>query len=209
MSGPVTSSELRASQQGQLLPVAPSCASFAAHETDVFVLGTEQGHLYSASRVSQDDDLAAVPYLEAHRGPVRQVASHAPHASLGSPLVASCGADWRVRVWQAAGSKALALDMPARCSATRVSWMPSQPAGLLACDAAGWLYAWNLEQDAARPVAKTQVSERPLSAMALAGHSLLVGDLDGSISIMRMSDSLLVAESQQVDGLLAAIDAQI
>jgi hypothetical protein len=42
MAAPVSSSEFKASQQGQLLPVAPSCASFAAHETDSFVLGTEQ-----------------------------------------------------------------------------------------------------------------------------------------------------------------------
>ena len=213
LSAPVSVGELRSAASGpagQPLPVAPSCASFAAHETDAFVLGTEQGHLYVASRVKTDAVLGPA-HLPAHAGPVRCIASHAPDpVAAGLPVVASAGADWRVRVWQAGNSqRALSLDMPGRCSATGLVWAgQGLGAGLVACDAAGVLHGWNLARDSVRPVAKTVVGTDVLTSLALtkSGKMILVGDLAGHISVYDADPSLSASGGDDLNVMLAAID---
>ncbi len=201
---PNASSELRASVGPQLLPVAPSCAAFAgAHESDSFFVGCESGSVYLTSRSASDSDLNQQPHLEAHRGPVRRlaVASPPPGSSSGAVL-ASVGADWAVRVWDA--GKARSLSLPSLgCAGASISW--GRPGILFAGDARGRLHTWDLSRGA-RVSSVTEISSSPLSALTVHHGLLLAGDAAGVVHVYRPHESLLVGDEHQ-KGFEAVLDA--
>ncbi len=215
LSSPASTSELRAGGAATAVPlvaVAPSCAAFGPHETDAFALGTEEGRLFLTSRsASSDDDLSARPSLAAHRGPVRSL-SFGPSSGQGGALLASCGADWRVRVWDAAaassGGKQLSLDVPARCCATAVAW--GRPGALFAADARGEVHTWDLARNLRRPTGSSESVRTPLLSLGLHHALLLAGDSAGAVHVFRPHETLLPGSAHDeasAQAVAAALDS--
>jgi hypothetical protein len=166
---------------------------------------------------SADEDLLARPWLAAHRGPVRALA-HAPASSAPGPVpVASCGPDWRVRIWApgsasgnsgtsgAASGGALELDVPGHCSATALAW--GRPGALFAADARGALHVWDLPRN--RRPASSPATGEPFSALALHHSLLLAGDLAGAVHLVRPPESFLpgaASDDAAARALASALD---
>ncbi|KAL0832458.1 hypothetical protein ABMA28_000689 [Loxostege sticticalis] len=133
-------------QHRQSKAVAVTCMGFPHGDVNNFVLGSEDGNVYTGSLYGQRAGVSDC--IEAHAGPVTALSCHcAPAAADLAHLYLTASVDWSVKLWSSKENKALYSFEDSGDYVSDVRWSPTHPALFAAVDAAGRLDLWNLNRD--------------------------------------------------------------
>ncbi|XP_049869635.1 cytoplasmic dynein 1 intermediate chain isoform X4 [Pectinophora gossypiella] len=139
-------------QHRQSKAVAVTSMGFPHGDVNNFVLGSEDGNIYTGCLYGQRAGVTEC--VEAHAGPVTGVSCHCAPGSVDlSHLYLTCSMDWSVKLWSLKENKALYSFEDSGDYVSDVRWSPAHPALFAAVDAAGRLDLWNLNRDTEVPVA--------------------------------------------------------
>ncbi|XP_053603437.1 cytoplasmic dynein 1 intermediate chain isoform X4 [Plodia interpunctella] len=179
-------------QHRQSKAVAVTAMGFPHGDVNNFVLGSEDGNVYSGCLYGQRAGVAEC--WEAHAGAVTGVACHAAAGALDlAHLYLTCSVDWSVKLWSSKESKPLYSFEDSLDYVTDVRWSPIHPALFAAADAAGRLDLWNLNRDTEVPLASVQaeggVAFNRVSWAPAGGH-IVAGDDAGKIWVYELADSV-------------------
>ncbi|XP_072939701.1 cytoplasmic dynein 1 intermediate chain isoform X8 [Epargyreus clarus] len=177
-------------QHRQSKAVAVTSMGFPHGDVNNFVLGSEDGNIYTGCRHGQRAGVAEC--VEAHAGPVTGVSCHAaPGAVDLSHLYLTASMDWSVKLWSLKENKALYSFEDSGDYVADVRWSPSHPALFAAADAAGRLDLWNLNRDTEVPVASV-VAEGGAAFNRVSwtpgGAHLTAGDDAGRICVYELAE---------------------
>ncbi|RVE47417.1 hypothetical protein evm_007927 [Chilo suppressalis] len=142
-------------QHRQSKPVAVTAMGFPHGDVNNFVLGSEDGDVYTGCLYGQRAGIAEC--VEAHAGPVTALSCHsAPGNASLSHLYLTASVDWSVKLWSLKENKPLYSFEDSGDYVSDVRWSPAHPALFAAVDAAGRLDLWNLNRDTEVPIASIQ-----------------------------------------------------
>ncbi|KAJ8733568.1 hypothetical protein PYW08_001866 [Mythimna loreyi] len=142
-------------QHRQSKAVAVTSMGFPHGDVNNFVLGSEDGNIYTGCLYGQRAGVTEC--VEGHAGPITGVSCHAAAGSVDlSHLYLTCSMDWSVKLWSQKENKALYSFEDSGDYVVDVRWSPTHPALFAAADAAGRIDLWNLNRDTEVPVASIQ-----------------------------------------------------
>jgi len=172
--------------------VSITSASFLSNDVNSFVVGSEDGTVYTA--LQHGSKAGIVDQFEGHHGPVTAVDYHAVPGPIDfSHLFLTSSFDWTIKLWSNKDTKVLYSFENNGNYVYDVQWSPIHPALFASVDGEGKLDLWNLNHDTEVPT--TSVTVESASALnrvkwARSGHQLAVGDDDGCIYIYEIGEQL-------------------
>lgn len=192
LSHPQDTMEL--SQQKQSRPVAVSCMSFPLGDYNNFIIGSEEGAVYTACRHGTKAGILDV--FEGHQGPVTGIDCHSAPSQIDfSHLLLTSSFDWTLKLWSAKESKPL-YSFEDNCDYLYdVRWSPVHPALFASVDGMGRIDLWNLNNDTELPTATTTIDGSPALNRIIwstSGHQVVVGDDVGKIWIYDVGEVCMI-----------------
>uniref|UniRef100_A0A3Q3XJ38 Uncharacterized protein n=1 Tax=Mola mola TaxID=94237 RepID=A0A3Q3XJ38_MOLML len=166
-------------------PVAVTGMAFPTGDVNNYVVGSEEGTVYTASRHGSKAGICEM--FEGHQGPVTGISCHSAVGSVDfSHLFITSSFDWTVKLWSTKHNKPLYSFEDNADYVYDVMWSPVHPAIFAAVDGMGRLDLWNLNNDTEVPTASVTIE----GASALnrvrwssGGKEVAVGDSEGRVWI--------------------------
>nr|XP_023667654.1 cytoplasmic dynein 1 intermediate chain 1-like isoform X2 [Paramormyrops kingsleyae] len=166
-------------------PVAVTCMAFPASDVNNFVVGSEEGAVYTASRHGSKAGIGEM--FEGHQGPVTGISCHNAVGPIDfSHLFVTSSFDWTVKLWNTKHNKPLYSFEDNADYVYDVMWSPVHPALFAAVDGMGRLDLWNLNSDTEVPAASVTMEGCPALnrvRWAPTGREVAVGDSEGRVWI--------------------------
>ncbi|XP_058474818.1 cytoplasmic dynein 1 intermediate chain 1 isoform X5 [Solea solea] len=166
-------------------PVAVTSMAFPMGDVNNYVVGSEEGTVYTASRHGSKAGICEM--FEGHQGPVTGISCHSAVGTVDfSHLFITSSFDWTVKLWSTKHNKPLYSFEDNADYVYDVMWSPVHPALFASVDGMGRLDLWNLNNDTEVPTASVMVE----GASALnrvrwssGGKEVAVGDSEGRVWI--------------------------
>lgn len=191
LSQPQDSMELKHKQSK---PVAVMSMTFPSNDVNNFVVGSEDGAVYTASRHGSKAGINEA--YEAHQGPVTGIDCHHVPGQLDfSHLFLSSSFDWTIKLWSLKKSSPVYSFEDNSDYVYDVQWSPTHPGLFAAVDGMGRVDLWNLNNDTEVPTASVTLDGQPAANRVKWGHQgnqIAVGDAEGKIWIYDVGESLAV-----------------
>lgn len=206
LSAPQDAMEL--SQQKQARPVAVTCVSFPQSDFNNFIIGSEEGSIYAASRHGTKPGIsdAAGMVFEGHQGPVTAVHCHPVQTQVDfSHLFLSSSIDWTVKLWSAKEKYPLHSFEDNNDYLYDVKWSPTHPALFATADGMGRIDLWNLNNDTELPTASVTVEGNPsLNKITWtpSGNQIIAGDDTGKVWVYDVGDQVALPKGDEATQLL-------
>ncbi|KAJ0003619.1 hypothetical protein NQD34_008717 [Periophthalmus magnuspinnatus] len=164
-------------------PVAVTCMAFPTGDVNNYVVGSEEGTVYTASRHGSKAGICEM--FEGHQGPVTGISCHGAVGPVDfSHLFITSSFDWTVKLWSTKHNRPLYSFEDNADYVYDAMWSPVHPALFAAVDGMGRLDLWNLNNDTEVPTASVTVE----GASALnrvrwssGGKEVAVGDSEGRV----------------------------
>uniref|UniRef100_A0ABM0MRW1 Cytoplasmic dynein 1 intermediate chain 2-like n=1 Tax=Saccoglossus kowalevskii TaxID=10224 RepID=A0ABM0MRW1_SACKO len=170
--------------------VAVTCLSFPTGDVNNFVVGSEEGSVYTACRHGSKAGISDL--YEGHNGPVTGIdCQHVQGQIDFSQLFLTSSFDWTVKLWSLKQQKPLYSFEDHSDYVYDVKWSPIHPALFAAVDGMGRLDLWNLNNDTEVPTAGIVLDTQPAInriRWAQSGHQIAAGDADGKIWIYDVAE---------------------
>ncbi|XP_061711395.1 cytoplasmic dynein 1 intermediate chain isoform X7 [Cydia pomonella] len=176
-------------QHRQSKAVAVTAMAFPHADVNNFILGSEDGNIYTGCRHGQRAGVTDM--VEGHAGPITGVAAHQAGGAVDlSHLFLTSSMDWSVKLWSLKENKALYSFENSGDYVVDVRWSPAHPALFAAADALR-LDLWNLNRDTEVPVASIQSEGGAFNRVSWtpSGAHLTAGDDAGKISVYELAES--------------------
>ena len=188
-------------------PILPTAISPFNGELSSFLVGSEDGSLYSV--IIRDNVVSIDARLLFHCAPITAIATRLGssqsrvswESTVVRSLVLTSSFDWQIALWApSTSSRPLAVFSAATSYVTSVQWHPVNPAIFAAAVEGGVVQVWNVLQDRDMPLVTTNIasSEAGRSAGGVTclrwsdnGRSLLVGTEGGRILVLEMKTELV------------------
>ncbi|CAO2597115.1 Cytoplasmic dynein 1 intermediate chain 2 [Lemmus lemmus] len=165
--------------------VAVTSMSFPVGDVNNFVVGSEEGSVYTACRHGSKAGISEM--FEGHQGPITGIHCHAAVGAVDfSHLFVTSSFDWTVKLWTTKNNKPLYAFEDNSDYVYDVMWSPTHPALFACVDGMGRLDLWNLNNDTEVPTASISVEGNPALNRVRWTHSgreIAVGDSEGQIVI--------------------------
>nr|CAD7428134.1 unnamed protein product [Timema monikensis] len=179
-------------QYKQSKAIAVTCLAFPHNDVNNFVVGSEEGSVYTACR--HGSKAGVTETYDGHQGPVTGISTHAVQGGIDfSHLFLTSSFDWTVKLWSLKENKPLYSFEDNGDYVYDVAWSPIHPALFATVDGTGRLDLWNLNQETEVPVASVIVE----GASALnrvswtpSGLHVTVGDDMGKIWVYDVGEQL-------------------
>nr|CAD7198179.1 unnamed protein product [Timema douglasi] len=179
-------------QHKQGKAIAVTCLAFPHNDVNNFVVGSEEGSVYTACR--HGSKAGVTETYDGHQGPVTGISTHAVQGGIDfSHLFLTSSFDWTVKLWSLKENKPLYSFEDNGDYVYDVAWSPIHPALFATVDGTGRLDLWNLNQETEVPVASVIVE----GASALnrvswtpSGLHVTVGDDMGKIWVYDVGEQL-------------------
>lgn len=199
--------------------IAATCLAFPHGDVNNFVVGSEEGTVYSGKRILRKEikliiNLQTVLTLcicsiacrhgtkagvldsyESHQGPVTGISTHAVQGGIDfSHLFLTSSIDWTIKLWSLKESKPLYSFEHNGDYVYDVAWSPTHPALFAAVDDSGRLDLWNLNQDTEVPTASIVINGSPALnrvSWTPSGLHVTVGDDTGKIWVYDVAEVIL------------------
>ena len=197
LSQPQETMELCQQKQSRLIAV--TSMSFPHADYNNFILGSQDGAVYSACRHGAKAGILDV--FEGHQGPVTAVDFHSATSLTHqvdqqlSHLFLTASFDWTFKLWSmrdnSTSTKLLYSFEDGSDYLYDVRWSPIHPALFATADGLGKLDLWNLNQDTELPTLSTIVEGNPaLNRLIWSpnGQQIVVGDDNGKIWVYDVSE---------------------
>ncbi|XP_052899844.1 cytoplasmic dynein 1 intermediate chain isoform X6 [Anopheles moucheti] len=179
-------------QHRQSKAISVTCMAFPHNEVNNFVLGGEDGYVYSASRHGNRSGIGET--YEKHLGPVTGISAHHNQSSPDfGHLFLTSSIDWTIKLWSLKDNKPLYSFEDNSDYVMDVAWSPIHPALFAGVDGSGRLDLWNLNQDTEVPTASITVDGQPALnrvSWTPSGLHVTVGDEAGRIYVYDVADNL-------------------
>ncbi|CAH2282448.1 cytoplasmic dynein 1 intermediate chain 1 isoform X1 [Pelobates cultripes] len=203
-------------------PVAVTGMAFPTGDVNNFVVGSEEGTVYTACRHGSKAGIHEV--FEGHQGPVTGINCHNAVGPIDfSHLFLTSSFDWTVKLWTTKHNKPLCSFEDNADYVYDVMWSPVHPALFACVDGMGRLDLWNLNNDTEVPTASTTIegaSALNRVRWAQSGREVAVGDSEGRIWIYdvgefavphndewsRLARTLIEIRANRGDGEEEAVD---
>ncbi|XP_070537114.1 cytoplasmic dynein 1 intermediate chain 2-like isoform X2 [Ptychodera flava] len=189
LSQPQDSMEL---QHKQPKSVAVTCLSFPTGDVNNFVVGSEDGFVYTACRHGSKAGISDL--YEGHNGPVTGIDCQHTQGQIDfSHLFLTSSFDWTVKLWSLKQQKPLYSFEDHSDYVYDVKWSPIHPALFACVDGMGRLDLWNLNNDTEVPTAGIVLDTQPAInriRWTQSGHQIAAGDADGRIWIYDVAESI-------------------
>ncbi|GFT51984.1 cytoplasmic dynein 1 intermediate chain 1 [Nephila pilipes] len=190
LSAPQDTIELN--QQKQSRTVAVTCMAFPNDEYNNFVVGSEDGIVYSACR--HDSKSGIVESFESHQGPITAISTHRSRGPIDFPdLFLTSSFDWTIKLWSLRKGQPLHSFEHNSDYVFDVSWSPIHPALFACVDGLGNLDIWNLNCDSELPTVGTLIDGSPALnrvSWTHSGQQVAVGDSLGKIWLYDVGEQL-------------------
>nr|XP_033505434.1 cytoplasmic dynein 1 intermediate chain 2-like isoform X3 [Epinephelus lanceolatus] len=126
--------------------VAVTSMAFPLGDVNNFVVGSEDGSVYTACRHGSKAGITEV--FEGHHGPVTGLSCHSAGGPVDfSHLFISSSFDWTVKLWSTKSTRPLYSFEDSCDYVYDAMWSPTHPALFACVDLAGRLDLWNLNND--------------------------------------------------------------
>ncbi|XP_072755534.1 cytoplasmic dynein 1 intermediate chain isoform X31 [Anoplolepis gracilipes] len=172
--------------------IAATCLAFPHGDVNNFVMGSEDGTVYSACRHGNRAGLTET--YEGHQGPVTGISAHAVQGGIDfSHLFLTSSLDWTIKLWSLKENKPLYSFEHNGDYVYDVAWSPTHPALFASVDDSGRLDLWNLNQDTEVPTASVVVDGCPALnrvSWTPSGLHVTVGDDTGKIWVYDVAEHL-------------------
>ncbi|XP_043596853.1 cytoplasmic dynein 1 intermediate chain-like isoform X32 [Bombus pyrosoma] len=172
--------------------IAATCLAFPHGDVNNFVVGSEEGTVYSACR--HGTKAGVLDSYESHQGPVTGISTHAVQGGIDfSHLFLTSSIDWTIKLWSLKESKPLYSFEHNGDYVYDVAWSPTHPALFAAVDDSGRLDLWNLNQDTEVPTASIVINGSPALnrvSWTPSGLHVTVGDDTGKIWVYDVAEHL-------------------
>uniref|UniRef100_A0A4W4GXI3 Dynein, cytoplasmic 1, intermediate chain 2a n=1 Tax=Electrophorus electricus TaxID=8005 RepID=A0A4W4GXI3_ELEEL len=179
--------------------VAVTSMSFPLGDVNNFVVGSEDGSVYTACRHGSKAGISEV--FEGHHGPVTGIHCHTAAGPVDfSHLFLTSSFDWTVKLWSTKNNKPLYSFEDNSDYVYDVMWSPVHPALFACVDGVGHLDLWNLNNDTEVPTASVTVHGTPaLNRLrwAQSGREIAVGDSEGRILIYDVGEQIAVPRGDE------------
>lgn len=197
LSAPQETMELN--QQKQTRSVAVTCMSFHPDDYNNFLVGSEEGAIYSACRHGSRTGI--LNNFESHQGLVTNVDFRPVDTQPGySHLFLSSSIDWTVKLWDSKEVEPIHSFESNSDYVYDVKWSPNNPFLFATADGDGRVDIWNFAQDSELPIASTHVEPITNADSSKAhpslnkliwtpsGNQVVVGDDVGRIHVYDIGD---------------------
>ncbi|XP_015589478.1 cytoplasmic dynein 1 intermediate chain isoform X29 [Cephus cinctus] len=179
-------------QTKQSKPIAVTSLAFPHSDVNNFIVGSEDGTVYSACR--HGTKAGVTETYEGHQGPVTGVSAHLVQDGIDfSHLFLTSSIDWTIKLWSLKENKPLYSFEHNGDYVYDVAWSPTHPALFAAVDGQGRLDLWNLNQDTEIPAASIVVDGAPALnrvSWTPSGLHVTVGDDTGKIWVYDVAEHL-------------------
>ncbi|XP_073503054.1 cytoplasmic dynein 1 intermediate chain 2 isoform X2 [Phyllobates terribilis] len=179
--------------------VAVTCMSFPVGDVNNFVVGSEEGSVYTACRHGSKAGISEM--FEGHQGPITGIHCHSAVGAVDfSHLFVSSSFDWTVKLWTTKNNKPLYSFEDNSDYVYDVMWSPTHPALFACVDGVGRLDLWNLNNDTEVPTASITVEGNPALNRVRWTHSgreIAVGDSEGEIFIYDVGEQISVPRNDE------------
>uniref|UniRef100_A0A8C5UK43 Dynein cytoplasmic 1 intermediate chain 2 n=1 Tax=Malurus cyaneus samueli TaxID=2593467 RepID=A0A8C5UK43_9PASS len=179
--------------------VAVTCMSFPVGDVNNFVVGSEEGSVYTACRHGSKAGISEM--FEGHQGPITGINCHAAVGPVDfSHLFVTSSFDWTVKLWTTKNNKPLYSFEDNSDYVYDVMWSPTHPALFACVDGMGRLDLWNLNSDTEVPTASITVEGNPALNRVRWTHSgreIAVGDSEGQIVIYDVGEQIAVPRGDE------------
>ncbi|XP_037330329.1 cytoplasmic dynein 1 intermediate chain 1 isoform X8 [Pungitius pungitius] len=166
-------------------PVAVTGMAFPTGDVNNYVVGSEEGTVYTASRHGSKAGICEM--FEGHQGPVTGISCHSAVGTVDfSHLFITSSFDWTVKLWSTKHNKPLYSFEDNADYVYDVMWSPVHPATFAAVDGMGRLDLWNLNNDTEVPTASVTIegaSALNRVRWSTGGKEVAVGDSEGRVWI--------------------------
>ncbi|NXP52962.1 WDR78 protein, partial [Heliornis fulica] len=157
------------------------CFDFHPKDTDVYLAGTEEGHIHKCSCSCNEQFLET---YRGHKGPVYKVAWN----PFSTDMFLSCSADWSVILWHQESRTPVLTFSSASAFVYDIMWSPKTDF-IFAAVNENRVEIWDLSISILHPVVSCVASPRGRCTSVLFARStqcLLVGDTGGDIGVFEM-----------------------
>ncbi|XP_067282690.1 cytoplasmic dynein 1 intermediate chain 1 isoform X1 [Pseudorasbora parva] len=166
-------------------PVAVTGMAFPTGDVNNYIVGSEEGTVYTASRHGSKAGICEM--FEGHQGPVTGISCHSAVGPVDfSHLFVTSSFDWTVKLWSTKQNKPLYSFEDNADYVYDVMWSPVHPSLFAAVDGMGRLDLWNLNNDTEVPSASVTIEGAPALnrvRWAAGGKEVAVGDSEGRVWI--------------------------
>ncbi|XP_050088427.1 cytoplasmic dynein 1 intermediate chain isoform X3 [Anopheles aquasalis] len=195
-------------QHRQSKPISVSCMAFPHNEVNNFVVGSEDGYVFSASRHGNRSGIGET--FENHLGPVTGISAHHNQSSPDfGHLFLTSSIDWTIKLWSLKDNRPLYSFEDNSDYVMDVAWSPIHPALFAGVDASGRLDLWNLNQDTEVPTASVIVDGQPglhCVSWTPSGLHVTVGDDTGRVYVYDVADNLANPRMDEWNKLSAVLN---
>ncbi|XP_071117198.1 dynein axonemal intermediate chain 4-like [Haliotis cracherodii] len=157
------------------------CFDFHSRETNIYLAGTEEGHIHKCSCSYNEQ------YLESYSGHTSPV-----YKIQWSPFVPdiflSCSADWSIRLWHQDQQKPILTFLSSTKAVNDISWSP-RSSTVFACVNEGAVEVWDLNVSTLDPVIinnPTTDTKQVSVTFAKNSECILVGDSEGQVTVYQL-----------------------
>ncbi|XP_072332044.1 cytoplasmic dynein 1 intermediate chain 2-like isoform X1 [Scyliorhinus torazame] len=196
LSQPQDSMEL---MHKQSKAVAVTCMSFPLGDVNNFVVGSEEGSIYTACRHGSKAGISEI--FDGHQGPITGIHYHTAAGPADfSHLFITSSFDWTVKLWTTKNNKPLYSFEDNSDYVYDVMWSPTHPALFACVDGMGRLDLWNLNNDTEVPTASITVDSNPALnrvKWTQTGREIAVGDSEGQILIYDVGEQIAVPRNDE------------
>lgn len=162
-----------------------TCFDFARENENIFIIGTEEGHIRRCSKAYN------AQYLDTYDG--HHMAVYAVRWNHFHPKVfLSCSADWTVKLWEQSSKRAL-MSFDLASSVGDVVWAPYSSTVFAAVTADGKVHVFDLNKNKNEPLcAQAVVKNAKLTRLCFNPREpiILVGDGRGTVLSLKLSPNL-------------------
>lgn len=172
--------------------VAVTSMGFRSGDVNNFVLGSEEGQVYMATRHGNKSGINEC--FEGHYGPVTGLSCHQVQGQIDfSHIFLTSSFDWSVKLWnlKEPGKPLYSFEHNSDY-VYDVQWSTINPALFATVDGTGRLDLWNLINDAEVPSASVLIDGAPALNKVRwnqSGNALAVGDDQGKISLFDVNEA--------------------
>ncbi|XP_052332430.1 cytoplasmic dynein 1 intermediate chain 2-like isoform X3 [Oncorhynchus keta] len=179
--------------------VAVTSMAFPLGDVNNFVVGSEDGSVYTACRHGSKAGISDV--FEGHHGPVTGLSCHSAGGPVDfSHLFISASFDWTVKLWTTKSTRPLYSFEDSCDYVYDVMWSPTHPALFACVDGSGRLDLWNLNNDTEVPSASVCVNGSPALnrvRWAHSGREIATGDSDGQVLVYDVGEQICVPKADE------------
>lgn len=178
-----------------------------------YLVGTESGEVISLERKAKKD-AGSVITVKATYGSGGEHGHHGPIYSVkrnpGNTKFFLTIGDWCSKIWFEDAKAPVMLNRYESTYLTATCWSTTRPGVFLTAKMDGTLDVWDIFYKQNEPVIPVKISDAGLSAVNVHGKGRLVavGAVDGSVSLLELSDSLAVPQNNEKANMTAMFERE-